>query len=302
MHWHILGAGAIGCIWAYRLHQIGHPVTLVLRNQSRLNDFNRRNRGISYQAPGATTVQSIPVEATLNQQSGSIDRLLICTKAFAVEAAFEQIKARLSPTSQIILLHNGMGPQQRLAARYPDHALWAASSTDGGYLTAPFGVVHAGAGSTVIGPLTSRASQEDSSPLLHTSVQTVADIQQRLWHKLAINAVINPLTALANCRNGELLQQPDRARLAAQLCSEIQQVTAQLFGTELLREPLLAHVQSICQQTAENYSSMQQDLQQRRTSEIEQINGYVDLLATQLGIPAPINRQLLQAVRQHLPD
>ncbi|TFY51502.1 hypothetical protein EVJ58_g10533 [Rhodofomes roseus] len=71
-----------------------------------------------------------------------------------------------------------------------------------------------------------------STTALDVSWRPLADVQLAMHRKLAVNCVINPLTALLACRNGDLFKHPSGRRLAAQICQEISNV----FYAEWRRE------------------------------------------------------------------
>ena len=86
-HWTILGAGAIGCLWADKLLQLGHKVTLLLRDQQRCRDAQAKGVWLKrYQGPKV----KLEVELATAESIGQIDRLLVTTKAFASFAAVYQ--------------------------------------------------------------------------------------------------------------------------------------------------------------------------------------------------------------------
>ncbi len=134
MHWHILGAGAIGLLWAAKLEKAGHRVSLILHTPEKLAHY--------HQVGGFTLTDNNHTErftpsAQLADQPDPISHLLITTKSFAVTEAFASIQHRLSNHAQVLLLHNGMGPQQQLAANHPQLEIWAGSTTDGAYFERP---------------------------------------------------------------------------------------------------------------------------------------------------------------------
>jgi len=123
----------------------------------------------------------------------------------------------------------------------------------------------------------------------------VEDITRALWLKLAINCVINPLTALNDMRNkGVLLNEYDEIRYA--LCQEFALVAEQY---DLVFSPLELekHVLSVASLTGQNYSSMHQDIAMHRHTEIDAINGYIVSLANKKGISVPTHALMVDRVK-----
>ncbi len=81
------------------------------------------------------------------------NRLIVCTKAQDSLSALNSVKPHLADNCRILLLQNGMGSQQIIRDALPTQTIWAGSSNDGAYLSAPFEVCHAGQGQNWIGPL-----------------------------------------------------------------------------------------------------------------------------------------------------
>ena len=105
-------------------------------------------------------------------------------------------------------------------------------------------------------------------------------IQERQWIKLVVNAVINPLSAVYNQQNGVLLQHQDDI---AELCLELQPLLLQQGLTKTANE-WRELVLQVVDRTAQNYSSMQQDLANRRRTEIDYITGYLLQQAERSGL------------------
>jgi 2-dehydropantoate 2-reductase len=127
-------------------------------------------------------------------------------------------------------------------------------------------------------------------------VRAVDDIDQRLWRKLAVNSVINPLTALHDCRNGAVLELPGIDALLPALCAEVC-AAANAEGLALNAAQLVDDVRHVCRVTAQNRSSMLQDIAARRLTEIDFINGYVVHKAAQYGLDCPQQRALYMQIQ-----
>ncbi len=92
-----------------------------------------------------------------------------------------------------------------------------------------------------------------------------------MWRKLAVNCVINPLTALWNCPNGELRHHTDEINA---ICEEVAAVIER-EGYHTSADDLRYYVEQVIDSTAENISSMLQDVRAMRHTEIDYITGYL---------------------------
>ncbi|MFL1563246.1 putative 2-dehydropantoate 2-reductase [Pseudomonas sp. O64] len=293
--WHILGAGSLGTLWATRLARAGVPVKLILRDAARL---------ASYQAgPGLTLVEqgvehTYPVIGEMPDSPEPIHRLLVACKAYDAQGAIAQLQHRLVPDAELILLQNGLGSQDAVAAQLPQARCIFASSTEGAFRDGDWRVVFAGHGYTWLGD-----AGHPTPPLwlddLHAAGIPHAwsiDILTRLWRKLALNCAINPLTVLYQCRNGGL---QDHQCEVATLCAELSELL-ECCGQPAAAEDLHNEVERVIQATAANYSSMYQDVANARRTEISYLLGYACSAAARHQLVLPHLQQLQSRLIDHL--
>lgn len=300
--WHILGAGSLGMLWAARLARAGLPVRLILRNPQRLEEY-RNSGGLRLTEQGQTHQYDMPAE--LAPAPTPIQRLLVACKAYDAEQAVSQIADRLTPDSEILLLQNGLGSQQAVAARWSAARCIFVSGTEGAYRQQGFHVTFAGQGHNWLGDPRDPSPPDCLADLDRASIphQWTTDIMARLWHKLALNCAINPLTVLHDCRNGDLLAQRGTVD---ELCTELAALL-RANGYPELAAGLTDDVLRVIQATAANYSSMHQDVQAGRRTEIAYLLGHACSNAERLGLDLPHLRALqksLQAllIRRGLPS
>lgn len=292
MTWHIIGAGAIGSLWADRLHRKGEAITLVLRSPEQLKAFNRNENSLRIETLGKklTTFQC---RATLAADiSSSITHLLITTKAFDALDAIKSVEHQLASDAVIVVMINGYGVQGRIQASFPNHTILFASTTDGAFNRAPFHTVQAANGTTLIGT-TKGNSAGNRSPL--PEAEWAQDIDAILWRKVAINCCINPVTALHRCTNGEIFATDAMKKLTTAIANEIEQLELRM-GVER-QIPLVEEVKSIAELTSQNRSSMFQDVSHGRRTEVEHINGAIVDLAEGFGVEVPYNLSMLKRIQ-----
>ncbi len=295
MCWHVLGAGSLGSLWATRLARAGLPVRLILRDKARLTAYNAQ-AGLAFNEKGQRQTFAIPAQTVSADEP--IQRLLVACKAYDAERAVAAVAHRLTATADVLLLQNGLGSQDAVAARIPEARCIFVSSTEGAYRDEDWSVVFAGQGSNWLGD-----TQHDAAPawldeLKQAGIphQWTADIAERLWRKLALNCAINPLTVLHQCRNGGLQA---HAEEVTALCAELAHVL-QRCGQSGAAEGLLDQVQQVIAATAGNYSSMYQDVAQGRRTEIRYLLGHVCATAAATDCAAPKLNQLRLRLIEHL--
>ena len=225
--------------------------------------------------------------------------LIVCVKAYQVKPALEAVLPYLPSNTHILLLHNGMGPHLEVQPYLAGRGLSLGTTSQGALRLDKYHVKQTGAGLTQLGSFI--APQLDVSlqeRLLNSIEQSTwyADILPLLWQKLAINVAINPLTAIHNCANGELAQ-PQYQNTINDAVSELVKVAA-ADDLTLDKTLLIERVYQVIELTAQNLSSMHQDVYHQRQTEIEAINGFVLKRAKAHHIPAPVNQSLIQQIKQ----
>ncbi|MFB6251667.1 MAG: ketopantoate reductase family protein [Halobellus sp.] len=291
----VFGAGSIGSLLGALLARVpDHGVTLVGRDP---HVSTIRRRGLE-----VTGIESFTVEprATTDGTGLTADLALVTVKAYDTEAAAREL--RTGEFRAVCSLQNGMGNEKALTGRL-DCPVLGGTTSYGAVRTGPGEVVWNGAGEVVIGPW--RPSDEDETAAevgdamaaagFDVDVADGAGIRRRLWEKLAVNAAINPTTALARIENGALGDEPG-ADLVEPIAREVG-ATARAVGVSVSDEALADAIESVVTATAENESSMYADVQAARRTEIDVINGYVVERAGEHGVEVPTNRALWTLLR-----
>ncbi|MDQ0977009.1 putative 2-dehydropantoate 2-reductase [Pseudomonas synxantha] len=293
--WHILGAGSLGTLWATRLARAGVPVRLILRNEARLASY-RAGQGLTLVEHGVEHTYAVIGETAESPEP--IHRLLVACKAYDAQRAIAQLQPRLAPDAELILLQNGLGSQDAVAAQVPSARCIYASSTEGAFRDGDWRVVFAGHGYTWLGD-----ANHPTPPLWLDDLQAASiphewatDILTRLWRKLALNCAINPLTVLYQCRNGGL---QDHQCEVATLCAELAELL-ECCGQPAAAQDLHNEVERVIQATAANYSSMYQDVANARRTEISYLLGYACQAAARHRLALPHLQQLQARLVEHL--
>lgn len=295
--WHVLGAGAMGCLWAARIHQHSVNAVLLVRNEE---------QALTYETQGGLVLESHDIVTRIPAQAvavptchTSITQLLVTTKAQDAIAALASVEHLLTPDGRIVMLQNGLKVQRAVSAAFGSARVWCLSTSDGAWLRAPYHVVEAGRGETWLGRINHAAPDATLLQSLPTETMGIRhddNIENRLWRKLAANCAINALTALHDCRNGELLTRP---KAHAELRALVDEIATILHGLPDAPQIPNLHevVHSILTATALNYSSTLQDVRRARKTEIDHLNGYLCELAQERGLDCTINLQILERFR-----
>ncbi|HZM24364.1 MAG TPA: 2-dehydropantoate 2-reductase [Anaerolineales bacterium] len=282
----IVGTGALATLFAARLTHAGYRVTLLgtwkegidalRKNGARLIDINGNE-------------QQFQVSATDDpRECLGAQYALVLVKAWQTERAAGQLKECLTDDGLAVTLQNGLGNYETLTRSLGLNRVALGSSTTGATLLGPGRVKAGGEGVISVERNPSLGPIEAALRSAKFNVQIVDDAQSLIWGKLVINAAINPLTALLQISNGELLNRPAAREMMAELACEAAQV-AKAENVDLPFSDPIAASEDVARKTAANHSSMLQDVLRHAPTEIDAICGAVVKTAQKHGINAPAN-------------
>ncbi|KAJ6084270.1 2-dehydropantoate 2-reductase family protein [Penicillium sp. IBT 16267x] len=313
---YILGLGSIGSFIAQSLRSLADPppVTLLIHRESLFQELSAKDWKLGLRVGEAGDLKEssgfdIELLGKAIPSTSPIRHLIVAVKASAT-VALEPFKDRIGRDTTICLFQNGLGQIDDLNERlFPDpatrpiymcgvvrHGVYLKSASEA-ILSGPNGCVDVG---FVDGDSARHhrflVNTLVRSPILRCTELKQADLIKVPLLKLATNYVVNPLTALLDIRNGELLKNSALQPLQRQLLEEISAVFENLpemknllydrsqFSLTLLETTLRDTVEK----TAHNSSSMREDVRKGRRTEIDNINGWIIKRGKELGIDCPV--------------
>jgi 2-dehydropantoate 2-reductase len=290
--WQIIGAGAIGCLWAANLKISGQEVHLITRKPAQSN-------ALYYQ-----DLQKHKHHFTISSSQkllNSEDPVLVCVKATQVKQAILTQRPYLGDNQIVILMHNGMGCAEQVQALLPNNPIICATTANASLLHSPFNIQQTGLGLTYLGAFNQPIKLATSLTLsLNNALNNtfwIDDIKQKLWLKLIINSCINPLTAIHQIKNGEL-DAPNYQEQIVAICKEAVAI-ANTEGIFFQPQPLFTKINEVIKATGNNYSSMNRDIFYHRKTENDYINGYLLEKARQFHLTAPTIEALYRQIQEH---
>ena len=277
---HILGVGSIGSLLATELC-VKHSVRLIMRSKT-LERFTKASKStikIHNLRDSVTYTNTFPA-ATAFDLGGPIEKLILTVKAYDIHSALNNLKNYITPKTEILIMHNGMGVDRIVKG------LWKESEKPQiAYGISRAGVArngptwdfrYTGNGTNIIthppGSHTQLAGiLTNSSNYVYSEYLDYPKFVAEQQVKLIINSVTNPLTALLECENGRLLELDEHMSLIKALVHE----GCKTFGRMSEYENIYNTVVSVLEKTAKNRSSMLSDVEGGGPSEIDVINGYM---------------------------
>jgi 2-dehydropantoate 2-reductase len=294
----IAGTGALATLFAARLSAAGHPVTMLGTWKNGLHALNGNGARL-VDAEGVE--HAYPVEATSNPEDCREARYaLVLVKSWQTERVARQLAGCLAEDGLALTLQNGIGNRELLGETLGLARVAVGVTTTGATLLGP-GLARAGGEGIIsmeahprLGPL------ETALTGAGFNIQVVNDAEALVWGKLVINAAINPLTALLRVPNGELLHRPAAHFLMRVLAQEAAAV-ALAQGINLPFEDAVRAAEDVARKTANNHSSMFQDVRRGAPTEIDAICGAITQTGEKLGVSTPVNRVCWHLTRASLP-
>jgi len=316
--YYVLGAGAMGMLWAARLKQTGaHTafITRAVKSKVPVTEYNVSKRR------SETTTFKAYTASNLSHEELAWATVIIATKAHQATQALTEILPSLHNSSNILALCNGVGMQQAMLDLLKQNNLssnlfWGVSS-DGALIDTQQSLRHTGVGITRIGCLSNTHNASHNTPLpesLMLNIEYVNDIKTAIWQKFFINCAINPVTVLFDCNNGELISNKVYADFFCNLCSELQLLYDKLrheFTSQSASVSpdsmqcilpanfsVLDAATQVAQRTSNNVSSMLRDTRSKKNTEINALNAHLVEWAKRRQLPCSLNQQLVANIRQ----
>jgi 2-dehydropantoate 2-reductase len=293
----MIGPGAMGSLFGGLLIRAGENLWLVGYKKEQVETIC--SVGLTLEEKGGP--QIIPMKATPDVTSvGKADVVIFFVKTYDTEKAVSDSLALEKEDTIFLTLQNGLGNEEAICNKIDRKKVMLGITGHGATLIRPGHVRHAGWGKTFIGELDHRITERAiriAQMFCKAGIETEVspNIHDQVWRKLLVNVGINALTALTGFKNGQLLDYPETARLMEKLVLEAAEV-ARRKGAYVEEDPI-EKVRKAAEATRENRSSMGQDFDHRRKTEIDAINGAVVREAQPLGIPVPFNQAVTDLVK-----
>ncbi len=295
----IVGPGAMGCLFAALLAEGGNDVVLVDYKPERAATIS--GSGIIIEDGGRE--RTVRVAASADHRAVSDrDGVIFIVKAGSTRAAAERLAPAVHPGAWAMTMQNGLGNAELLAGLFGAERVLAGTTAQGANPAGTARIRRAGRGDTFVGEFSGLATpraERIAAMLSESGIPAEVapgGVSALLWKKAAINAGINPLTAILRLRNGELLERPSARETMRAAVAEAA-AAARSAGVDISDAAAVEMVETVARRTAANISSMHQDVLAGRPTEIDFICGAIAAQADKHSIPVPVNRTLLNLIR-----
>ncbi|TCT26881.1 ketopantoate reductase [Melghiribacillus thermohalophilus] len=271
----VVGAGSIGLLLSARLAQRSHHIVCYVQREDQKRELNQW--GI-HLLPEKVR---LPVQAKRTEQMTDHDLVIVSVKQPQIHPVIDVIKQTLSPDTPLLFLQNGMSHLEQVQRL--KQPIWIGVVEHGAIRLNDHTVRHTGLGVIRAGTLRKQDQHSMKNRLNMLNDDRFPFVYEEDWErmvkqKLAVNAVINPLTALFRVKNGDIMLNSHIKKLGKHLCYE----ACDVLGLD--RDTMWEMVVRIARATSKNESSMLTDIEKGHETEIDSISGYL-LKSHELDLP-----------------
>ncbi|VUT26871.1 MAG: 2-dehydropantoate 2-reductase [Candidatus Methanolliviera sp. GoM_oil] len=284
----VMGAGAIGSLIGGLMTNAGYNVALIGREWQ---VKKIRENGLHIYG-----LEDFCVYPEAYMEPIEADLIFITVKSYDTEVAARVL--RMKEKSVVLSLQNGIGNEEKIGRIVGIKHVLGGVTSQGALLLGPGRVKHTGSGKTIIGELDGKITEktkEIKEILDRSKIETkiTTEIKRELWNKLIINVGINAITAITGLENGYICKMKNLRELSRKCVREVLKVAEKAgIDTNVKEEGVL----NVAKLTAKNRSSMLQDLDRGKKTEINEINGVVVDLGERYGVKCEVNETLLRLV------
>jgi len=294
----VVGCGAVGSLFAAHLAQLDDvEVWAYDLDRAHVDAINADGLRLT----GAGDVVGRPRATADPSTLPACDFGIVATKAMHTEGAIAAT-AHAFANGAVATVQNGVGNEETLA-QHVDRVI-RGTTFPAGKILAPGVVQWDVKGDTTLGPFEpSPAAREDIERLADACTRggmpttAVADARPAQWRKVVFNAATNPVGALTGLTHGRVCERPHLRSLVSTLVDEGKAVAAaQGIVLDADPEDLIDHA-ARPDVAYDHKASMLQDVEARRATEIDYLNGGIGRFGRELGVPTPMNDAVTALVK-----
>lgn len=292
----IAGSGAMACLFSARIAASGQPVIMMGSYPPALAAL--RARGVCLSEDYTEKCYPVRVVSSI-EECPPVDLALVLVKSWQTARVVENLRHVLKPDGLALTLQNGLGNLEMMSDALGQSRSAVGVTVQGATTLEPGRVHPNGSAKITIGR---QPGVERIICILEAAgfeIGLLDDVRLLVWRKIAINAAINPLTAILGVANGEVVRREDAHFLLIRLVEEVC-LAAGSLGVSLEPARTVNSVETVARSTATNYSSMLQDVRRGGPTEVEAINGAVVRTAAAAGLAVPYNEAVLHLVKSML--
>ncbi len=294
----VVGAGSVGGYFGAHLARKHSNVSFLLRPKTQ---EVVSSKGVSVRSAIGESFTVYPQSSSNPQNLPQADLIILGVKAYDLSEVMDQLEPVLKPNTTILTLQNGVTIEDTLKMRFAPERVVGGVAFIYSKIAEPGVIDHFKKGMVTIGELMGIESprllqiqelfKEAGIPCFLTD-----DIRKAKWEKMCWNCVFNPLTVVLNDHVAKALDAPELQPVIATIVREVAAVAMAAHRVPLdVQMP--EKVVKWSQELRDIHTSMYDDWQARRPTEIDELNGYIVKRGKELGVPIPMNEMLTAVIK-----
>ena len=294
----VIGAGAMGTLFGGRLAQAGNDVTMVDVSSAVLEEIQKD--GICLEDESG--MHQIPVKASKAEEiKEAMDLVILFTKTLYSRSAMESASAFLGTDTYVLTLQNGLGNIELIQEFTDIHHIIAGVTNYASDVKGPGKIASFGSGYVKV-----MSADGCQSPMLHRvqeelvragfCAEITEDVFAAIWEKVGFNAAINSTTAICHVPCGGIGAVAEGRMLAEKIAEETAMV-ANAYGIALSAQTIIQSLEHTYEAHKNHFTSMAQDVQRKRKTEVAYINGGIVQKAKEKGLQVPYTEAVYWLLR-----
>lgn len=292
----IIGAGALGSIFGAYLQDNGEDVVLYDIDKEHIDAINES--GLFVERPDREDLTVFPNATTDASTVDPVDIAFIFVKAFQTETAMQSAAPLYDDDTTIVTLQNGLKNVELISQFVPEENILAGATTVGSSMEGPGHVLHTGHGATTLGGEDTNAAEHVGRMLTNAGfeMKIVDDPRPEIWRKQFISVGIKPVAALTELLDGPLADNDETRTAMRRLIEEAMEV-ASAKDIDIISEDPVEDAFHTCEINYKTKSSMLEDVEKGRPTEIDHINGSIVEYGEEEDVETPYNRLVTELVK-----
>jgi 2-dehydropantoate 2-reductase len=292
----IIGAGAMGAAYASILYDFDRQGVHFIAGRSRRDQLE--NEGLIVNG----TYYSIPVVTPEDRETPPDDMVIVAVKFHQLTQAIEDMKNRVGPDTIIMSVMNGIDSEEQIGAVFGMDKVLYAISVGIDAIREGNQVTYTNQGKIFFGEPRNEVLSEkvlrvknlfDQAGII---CEVPEDMIRMLWWKFMINVGVNQASAALKATYGVFQESPEARELSAAAMREVIRI-ANAEGVDLSEGDIEAWNQVLSRLSPAGKTSMLQDVEAGRKTEVEMFAGRVMTLGRKHGIATPVNEKLFKTIR-----
>lgn len=286
----LIGMGAIGTVYGKMLYEQYGSDFAVIADESRREKLSEKGFTLNGSSFYPKVVSSL-------DDSLKYDLIIFCVKNYQLKDAIDDVRSFVGENTVLLTLLNGVTARAAIHAEYPDNKVLYGLSmkidairTENGVINTVDGEIHFGeADNTII----SDEVQAVSDCFNSSGIQNIVfpDMIRMIWKKFMLNVGVNQVTAVTKSTYGKVTSIETNLALFREAMSEVLAI-AKASGIDLREEDIEEFVELMSKFSPNSKTSMLQDVEARRKTEVDYFAGTVVEMGKKLSIPTPVNHVL----------